>query len=219
MEQEQFKRTDKVMHIAEAFYTNKVVAPLLPSIGQTFITPNMVTIFNICLSFVIFYLAYEKYYVLVALLIQLYLFLDILDGNLARYKNMKSELGAKLDTFCDTFFYNFIFIFLGIHVVEWYLIAAVVALINLYGLIATHYIVPRLRKIKTIKRTGIKKWFLDRGYLIGMDLGTIDILSTLFLLAGNVKMLYLVIIIGNVGDIFFRLYELKKNEELAKLDF
>jgi hypothetical protein len=39
----------------------------------------------------------------------------------------------------------------------------------LYGIIATYYIVPRLRKLKVINRTGIKKYFMDRGYIIGMD--------------------------------------------------
>lgn len=98
MEQKQYKRKDKSMHVAEYFYTVKVVNPLLPVITKTFITPNMVTLCNSFLAMFIFYFSYLQKFCLVALLIQVYLFLDILDGNLARYKNMKSALGAKLDS-------------------------------------------------------------------------------------------------------------------------
>lgn len=214
MKEKQFKRSDKTMHIAEYFYTKKIVEPILPYISKTFITPNMVTITNIILSFVMFYLAYNKYYVTVALLIQVYLFLDILDGNLARYKNMKSKLGANLDNINDSIFYNGIFIALGINSVGWYYILAVVTLISAYRIIPTYYIVPRLRKLKVVERKGIKKYFMDRGYIIGMDLGTLDIISSIMLLFGLVKYLYIILIFGYVFDIIYRIIELKRNEKL-----
>ena len=56
-----FKRKDRTMHIAESFYTYNVVEPLLPYIGKTFITPNMVTSANIIFSFIKFYLGYKGY--------------------------------------------------------------------------------------------------------------------------------------------------------------
>src|SRR5471030_1277520 len=92
-----FKRNDRTMHVAERFYTYKLVEPILPMISKTFITPNMVTIANIIFSIILFYGAYNRDYIFCSIVIQIYLFLDILDGNLARYKNMKSKLGAKLD--------------------------------------------------------------------------------------------------------------------------
>lgn len=209
-----FKRNDKTMHVAERFYTCKLVEPILPIISKTFITPNMVTIANIILSIILFYCAYNSYYIFCAIGIQIYLFFDVLDGNLARYKNMKSKLGAKLDYWCDTFFYNLIFVFLGINRISCILIICVLVLVNLYGLIATYYIVPRLRKLKVINRARIKKYFMDRGYIIGMDLGTLDIIMSICLLFSAVNIMFLIIIFGYIFDIAFRLIELKKNEKL-----
>lgn len=209
-----FKRNDRTMHVAERFYTCKTVEPILPIVAKTFITPNMVTVVNIIFSFLLFYEAYNRNYIFCAIGIQVYLFLDVLDGNLARYKNMKSKLGAKLDYWCDTFFYNLIFIFLGINRVSWMLIICVIALVNLYGIIATYYIVPRLRKLKVIKRSGIKKYFMDRGYIIGMDLGTLDIIMSICLLFSWINFMFFIIIFGYIFDITFRLLELKRNEKL-----
>lgn len=209
-----FKRNDRTMHVAERFHTCKLVEPILPTISKTFITPNMVTIANIIFSFIVFYGAYNEKYIFCAIGIQIYLFLDVLDGNLARYKNMKSKLGAKLDTICDTFFYNLIFVFLGINRVSWILILCVIALVNLYGIIATYYIVPRLRKLKVIKRAGIKKYFMDRGYIIGMDLGTMDIIMSICLLFSAIKPMFIIVIFGYIFDIAFRIIELKVNEKL-----
>lgn len=219
MEQKQYKRKDKTMHVAEYFYTMKVVNPLLPVLARTFITPNMVTIFNSFLALLIFYLSYLQKFSIVALLIQIYLFLDILDGNLARYKNMKSALGAKLDSINDKTFYTLVYFFIGYKAVPLFLILGVALLINLYGIIATYYIVPRLRKLNKIERHGLKKYFMDRGFIIGMDLGTIDILTTVFLLLNLIQPLYIVLVVGLIFDIVYRLRELKYNEKLNRREY
>lgn len=214
MKTKQYKRKDRTMHIAEYFYTTKIVEPLLPIISKTSITPNMVTILNSFLAIFIFYLAYNQKYIGVAILIQVYLFLDILDGNLARYKNMKSDLGAKLDNINDRVFYTLIFVFIGIGEVSLYLIISMVFLINLYAILATFYIVPRLKQLETVERRGLKKYFMNRGFIIGMDLGTVDILTTIFLLLDKINILYVVLIVGVILDITMRLTELWWNESL-----
>lgn len=219
LEQRQYKRKDKSMHVAEYFYTVKVVNPLLPVIAKTFITPNMVTLCNSFLAMFIFYFSYLQKFCLVALLIQVYLFLDILDGNLARYKNMKSALGAKLDSINDKTFYTLVYFFIGYKAVPLFLILGVALLINLYGIIATYYIVPRLRKLNKIERHGLKKYFMDRGFIIGMDLGTIDILTTVFLLLNLIQPLYIVLVVGLIFDIVYRLRELKYNEKLNRREY
>jgi len=96
-----FKRQDKTMHIAEYLHTVYLVQPILPPLSKTSITPNMITISNIIYSFFLYYLAYHNHFLLVAFGIQLYLFLDILDGNLARYAKLQSKLGAWLDNTYD----------------------------------------------------------------------------------------------------------------------
>lgn len=202
------------MHIAEYFYTVKIVEPMLPFLSKTFLTPNMVTLFNSFFALFVFYMAYTDSFFVVAICIQIYLFFDILDGNLARYKNMKSKLGARLDSINDKVFYTFIFVFIGMNNVPIYLIVLVAILINFYGIIATYYIVPRLKKLNTIKRRGLKKTFMERGFIIGMDLGTIDILTSLFLIFKEIRLLYLVLIIGLSLDLIFRLIELRYNMKL-----
>jgi len=202
------------MHIAEYFYTVKIVEPILPFLSKTFLTPNMVTLFNSFFALFVFYMAYTDSFFVVAICIQIYLFFDILDGNLARYKNMKSKLGARLDSINDKVFYTFIFVFIGMKNVPIYLIVLVAILINFYGIIATYYIVPRLKKLNTIKRRGLKKTFMERGFIIGMDLGTIDILTSLFLIFKEIRLLYLVLIIGLSLDLIFRLIELRYNMKL-----
>ncbi len=204
------------LHLAESFYTNKVSAHLLPLLGKTNITPNMVTGMNAILMPFTLYYAYKKEFIIVAIMMQVYEFLDNLDGNLARYKKLSSKFGAKLDQICDFIFYNCIFIFLGINLIQWYIIFLLVLLINLYGFIATYYIVPRLRKLKIIKRRGLKKYFMDKGIILGIDVGTMDVIVTIFLLLGLVRELYFLLISLFVLDIIYRILELKYNEKLIK---
>jgi phosphatidylglycerophosphate synthase len=127
---------------------------------------------------------------------------------------MKSALGAKLDSINDKIFYTLVFVFIGYKTVPLSLVLGVAILINLYGIIATYYIVPRLRKLTKVERRGLKKYFMDRGFIIGMDLGTIDILTTVFLLLNLIKPLYVVLILGLIFDIVYRLGELSYNERL-----
>lgn len=210
------KRQDKTMYIIERFYRNTIIDRVLPFIDKTFITPNMITICNMLFSFYIFWLAYNKEYILVAIFFQLYELIDHLDGSLARYKNMSSTIGAKLDTISDFIFYNFIYVFIGLGNVRWELTVLVITFINLYAIIATYYIVPRLKKLKVIKRKRIKRWFMDRGYIIGMDLTLLGLLTSLFLILNKVYMLYIIIILAYVLDIAYRIKELKDNEVLKE---
>lgn len=209
-----YKRSDKSMHLAEYIYTKYLINPILPVLGKSFITPNMVTLLNSFWGLYIFYLAYLQKFFWVGIGIQLYLFFDILDGNLARYKNMRSDLGKKLDEVNDALFYTFIFVFIGFGTVPLHYIAGVIFLMNAYGLLAKYYIVPRLKKLERIRRDVIKKFFLDRGVIIGMDIGTVDIVITIFLIWGHIPEMYEVIMIGLLTDIFFRIKELRKNEAI-----
>lgn len=132
---------------------------------------------------------------------------------------MKSALGAKLDSINDKTFYTLVYFFIGYKAVPLFLILGVALLINLYGIIATYYIVPRLRKLNKIERHGLKKYFMDRGFIIGMDLGTIDILTTVFLLLNLIQPLYIVLVVGLIFDIVYRLRELKYNEKLNRREY
>jgi len=52
---------------------------------------------------------------------------------------------------------------------------------------------------------------MDKGFIIGMDLGTLMLLTTVFLFFKQVYVLYLVLIIGFIIDIAARLTELRRN--------
>src|SRR5690554_5334129 len=99
-------------YIMEGLYT-RIVVKMLPYIGKTSLTPNMVTFFNIINAFFSLCAIWYGKYLLVAILVQVYLFLDILDGNLARYQKKSTKLGALLDKICDRFFYNGLIVVLG----------------------------------------------------------------------------------------------------------
>ena len=135
------------------------------------ITPNMVTMSNLLIVVpLVIFSAYNKMYYLLALLIQVYAFLDVVDGNLARNKNMKSEWGHKLDIFSDSVFYIVAFFFIGKGLeVPLYEIICFIVIQQFYGFIATFYIVPRINKLHKFKHTHIKEYFLKHDILFIMQ--------------------------------------------------
>jgi len=85
-----------------------IVASLTPSkyityyiANNTKITPNQITFLSAILSLIAGILFYNDYYVLGAILFQIGYILDIVDGSLARVKNMQSRFGAFFDVFTD----------------------------------------------------------------------------------------------------------------------
>ena len=57
---------------------------------------------------------------------------------------------------------------------------------------------------------------MDRGFIIGMDLGTIDIMTSILLIFKEIRLLYFILIIGLILDIALRLVELKFNQGLKE---
>lgn len=127
---------------------------------------------------------------------------------------MKSDFGAKLDNINDRVFYTLIFIFIGINELTWQLILTLILSINFYAIITTFYIVPGLRKLNNIKRRKIKGYFMDKGYILEMDLSIMDLLTTLFLIIGQIKLLFIILIISWNLDLIMRLSELWWNERI-----
>ena len=74
-----------------------------------FIHPNIITILNFSVSYLIFYISYSNlvwngYFVITLLLLLFRTFLDILDGAHARNTNQSSQVGAFLDCTNDLLF-------------------------------------------------------------------------------------------------------------------
>lgn len=213
-----FQLKRKEFYWSEKIYTNLVVR-MLPLIRSRPITPNMVTMLNIANTLVVFWLIWEAQWLVVSILVQLYLFLDILDGNLARYKKLSSKTGAVLDRISDNLFYNGTFIVLGIRLdVTVYWLIAYLLVFNLYAAIATWYIVPRIRKMKRFERRGLKKWFMNRGIILGMDLSTQDALTSILILTPFRQWILPIVTMLYTIDLLYRLTELHRNVRASASD-
>ena len=205
----------KHFYVLEKHYTDLAVK-LLPRLAPIGLTPNQVTIANLLNGLLIMASIAGHQYILAAVLTQLYLFLDILDGNLARYREMSTPLGAILDKIGDRFFYNGVMIVLGLTTpVHWIWIVLFLLAHNLHSIAATFYIVPTIRTMPTFKRFGLKKVWMNHGYILGMDLSTQDLLISLLIVTpGRVWILPAVTILYLV-DLIYRLIELEQNRRLA----
>lgn len=216
------KRSD--YYWIERIYTG-IVAWMMPFLKKSFLTPNMITVTNLVVIVpAVSICAWFEYYIAAAVLIQVYLFFDICDGNLARNKNLCSELGRKIDTISDTIFYNITYAILVFRILynnRQYSIEAAVLVTAVfigvsyaYGLLATYYIVPHLRKLSKVRRWGIKKVCSEHKIIFGMDNGMQDVLMTVFLLTPWKSVPVYACIILYLADMCYRVWELKKNERL-----
>ena len=201
----------KHFYILERLYTLLAVQTL-PAFARLRVTPNQVTITNLLNGLLIFALIATGHFLAAAVLIQLYLFLDILDGNLARYRNMASKLGAVLDNFGDRFFYNGVMIVIGATTGNsWMCILTFLLAHNLHAAAATFVIVPAIRQNPAFRRFAFKQALMDRGHIFGMDLSSQDLIATLLLptpwriwIVPACALLY-------AADLLFRLAELARN--------
>lgn len=201
----------KHFYLLEKAYTTLAVRTI-PWLAVRGVTPNQVTVSNLIIGLVILGCISRQYYLAAAILIQGYLFLDVLDGNLARYREMSSRLGAVLDNLGDRFFYNAVMIAIGIVAGNaWWWILFFLISHNLHAAIATYYIVPRIRKMASFRRFALKQWLMDRGYILGMDLSTQDLLMSVLLVTP--WRIWIVPFAGGLYllDLLFRLIELRRN--------
>lgn len=184
--------------------------PFIMFLVDTPITPNMVTIVNLFIVVpLIIFASHNRMYYLIAFLVQLYMFLDVVDGNLARNKDMKSELGRRLDIFSDTFFYIVGFFFIGKSMdLPLCKIIIFIVIQQLYGNIATYYIVPKINKLYKFEHTHLKNYFLKYNILFGMDASLETLITSVLLLVPIRKHIFVLCPILWIVDLIYRLYEL-----------
>jgi phosphatidylglycerophosphate synthase len=206
----------KEMYLIEKIYTYKLALPIVKYLANTFITPNMITILNLFLGLVSIILLLMNINLPVALLVQIYLLFDILDGNLARYAGKTSKFGAKLDNFCDRLCYNGFIFAAGYNRVITEVLIIALLLHNLHGIVATFYILPRIRKLKKVKRFGLKKVLMTKGIILGMDLSTLDFLLSVCIIINKLDIFVIVILVAYLVDILYRLVELRINMAIEK---
>ena len=128
--------------------SSKVVTPILI---QTSLTPNQITIMSMCsglLSGIFLSLGTYESSLWGVLFFEFAYLLDNSDGEIARLKNMKSEIGAKLDILCDMVTDTAFFIGIFIGALRWQVPGPLGLFfwLSIIGLAATYFIVMLEKK-------------------------------------------------------------------------
>lgn len=203
-------------YILEIIYTFFAI-PVIKVLAKTIITPNMITLSNLLLLVITCCLLFcNKYIYLAAILILSYYFLDTLDGGLARYSGKTTEFGAKLDRFTDAISYNMLIICCGLGRVSINLILILVALHNFYSIATTYYILPNLEEIKGFRRFGLKKFFMNRGIILGVDVSLLGSLLAIAICTNKSIFIYKLLITLYIIDLIYRVLELWINMYLDR---
>ena len=192
---------------------------LLAPLAKTPITPNQISYISIAFGFCSYTALYYEAFVLAGILYLLCNFIDHIDGMLARYTNTSSEFGKKLDMYGDAFATNFIFIIYAVFYPQSLLPCLLVLVaMNTHSLVCPLYIVKNIKKITAnggvFQRFGLKKWFLDRGFLLGIDASLLGILISLGLMFEIFELICYIIGGIYIFDLLYRLYELWRNLKL-----
>lgn len=192
---------------------------ILIPLAKTSITPNQVTAMGgifVILSFLSLYLGHN---VIAGFCYLAYSILDHTDGILARYKNLKSKLGSWMDSITDYIAWNGIFIFAYfIYDTSMFSLIFVLLSMNIYVQSGKRIFQKKLATLKTIHRFGIKKWFLERGFILGIDASLLAILISVMLFTAKVE--FFCYLIGGIYifEFIHRSIELYINIRLEKKD-
>ncbi|EGF1230149.1 CDP-alcohol phosphatidyltransferase family protein [Campylobacter jejuni] len=185
---------------------------LLLLVQRTNIKPNQVTITAGVFALLSLIALYNHYAILAGILYFVYHFLDNIDGMLARYKNLSSKLGHFLDNIVDILAFNgaFIVAYLA-YQIPIFPIIFVIIMMNFHALVCSQIIVKKLRTLKTIKRYGIKKFFLDRGFILGIDATLLCTLIILSFMSECFTFFFYLIGLIYLFDVLYRSIELYRN--------
>ena len=206
----------KSYYITEYIFRVLIVQKIiLIPLSKTPITPNFITICSSLCAMYSFYCIYSDSFVLAGLFYILYSLLDHTDGILARYKNLYSKFGKFLDDVLDILAFNGVFILLcALKLISLQTCIFVLLAMNIHNYTASLYILKKLKQLKQIKRFGLKKWFLDRGFLLGIDASLLGILISLGLMFEIFELICYIIGGIYIFDLLYRLYELWRNLKL-----
>lgn len=197
------------------YFWDKQMCRVAKRVGKllvnTPITPNMITISNLLIVFPLTCLfSYLKIYWMIALLVNIYIFFDDLDGGLARLKELFSRYGAKLDVVADYLMYSVGYIFVAISFETNIKIIIFSILAQwLYAILTTVYIAPSIRKLSNFRKTKLKVYLWEEcGLILGMDVSMQSLLITIFSWFSIRKHVFLICGILWCVDLIYRMLEL-----------
>ena len=134
-------------------------------IRNTPVTPNQITLFRYALAPFIFYSLYRaeySYFVIAAILCEIALLLDCVDGSLARLKKMESKFGCWMEKNVDyLLFYDFtlfgFFLALAIYKTEQSVFIWVILFFNIFGHLFNKVFLDEYIKLADITQEDIAK--------------------------------------------------------------
>lgn len=189
---------------------------LLP-LSRTNITPNLVTIFGILCVGCSFALLYSGYNALSGCFYLLYSLADHTDGMLARLKGQSSALGHIMDYISDYIAWFGLIVLAGyLYDVSVWLVGFTCVTLLIHQQFCKHFIHARLKRLKTIYRFGLKKWFLERGVLLGIDASLLAWILAFGIFSTKFELCFYILGVIYILDIIYRLIELNLNLKLQK---
>lgn len=203
-------------YIIRVLFLQKYI--LIP-VAKTGLTPNQVTLMSLFLIIISFIAIYNHFAVLAGILYLIYCILDCLDGMIARFKDLRSQFGSYLDKVVDHIGFNGVFIISYIaSYINFFECILVIICMNLHRTICPHYILKNLKKVKNIKRFGIKKYCLDRGFLLGVDATLLVILISTGLIFNILSFICYLLSFLYLFDLVYRFFELKYNLKYNEIE-
>ncbi len=127
------------------------------------LTPNQFTILSIFFALLAFLFVLKLKMLLVLIFYSIAIFLDFVDGAVARFKKMETKKGAFLDTICDRYVEGVIlFSFLFLNLPKIILPSQIWIFLVLFGSLMTTY-AKAAAKEKDLIKEELKKGFFGRG--------------------------------------------------------
>jgi len=133
---------------------------------------------------------------------------DYADGALARYSRKTSPMGKVLERIIDEPFFLLTWILLAWHMHSMALRIYFLCSVLLYRYIVDLYIEPKFPLLA--RRAPVKKFFLDRGIVIGCGVfGVMEFWTILILACGLAPLILVPTILCNM-DLMYRFYEIER---------
>lgn len=159
------------------------------------ITPNQYTLIALLSIFITLYFLINQNIILAIIFFLIAGFLDLVDGAVARHKNMVSKTGAYLDTVVDRYIESILLLgMLFLSLPEIFLPAYVWIFLVLFGSVATTY-AKAAAKEKDLVNQELKGGLLSRGERIILLAAALII--GIFSLAGMVYVLIIIAVLSN----------------------